>query len=99
MKLAGAGSKFQIFGNQDGRTARGGALDEDEAAYRKLKIQLVPDKTHTGFIINVWITEGGTGSWIVHHVVKNYSYKPTDGIPVDLKYGFAASSGKSIKIL
>ncbi len=97
MKLAGAGSKFQIFGNQDGRTAPGGALDQDEAAYRKLKIQLVPDNTHTGFIINVWITEGANGAGMVHHVVKNYSYKPTDGIPVDLKYGFAASSGVSSK--
>ena len=97
MKLAGAGSKFQIFGNQDGRTAPGGALDQDEAAYRKLKIQLLPNNDHTGFIINVWITEGANGTGIVHHVIKDYHYKPTDGIPVDLKYGFAASSGISAK--
>ncbi len=96
MRLAGAGSKFQIFGNQDGRTAPGGALDQDEPGYRKLKMQLLPNNNKTGFIINVWITEGSKKSaGIVHHVIRNYTYIPTGGIPADLKYGFAANSGNS----
>jgi len=92
MKLAGAGSKFPIFGNQNGRKAAGGALDEDETGYRKLKIELVPNINKTGFIINVWITEGANVKGLVHHLIKNYSYIPTEGIPLDLKYGFAANT-------
>lgn len=95
MKLVGAGSKFQIFGNQNGRTAAGGALDEDETGYRKFKMQILPNDNKTGFIVNVWITEGAKVAGIVHHVIKNYSYMPTKAIPANLKYGFAANSGIS----
>jgi gliding motility-associated-like protein len=92
MKLVGAGSIFSIFGNQNGRKAEGGALDVDEIGYRKLKIELIPNTAKTGFIINVWITEGANIKGLVHHLIKNYSYIPTEGIPLDLKYGFAANN-------
>jgi gliding motility-associated-like protein len=92
MKLAGAGNIFFIPGMQDGRTAPGGSLDPEEIGYRKVKMQMLPNSSGSGFIINVWITEGSTGGPIVHHLIKNYVYTPTDGIPVDLKYGFAAGS-------
>jgi gliding motility-associated-like protein len=95
MKLAGAGNIFFISGMQDGRTAPGGSLGPEETGYRKVKMQMLPNVIGSGFVVNVWITEGSTSGAIVHHVIKNHVYIPTDGIPVDLKYGFAAGSGTS----
>ena len=98
MKIAGAGNKFSVFGSQDGRTFDSGLKNSDVEAYRKAKIELVPLDNKTGYIINVWITEGTKAGEIVHHVIKNYTYVPTEGIPMDLKYGFAANNGNFTNI-
>lgn len=98
MKIVGAGDKFFVFGNQDGRSFEKGLNGMESEAYRKAKIVLVPMNNKPGFIVNVWITEGTKTGGIVHHIIKNYSYMPTDGIPLDLKYGFSASTGNLTNI-
>ena len=53
-----------------------------------------PNSQGTGFIINVWITEGNALGGIVHQVVKDYSFVGTT-LPANLSYGFAGSTGGS----
>lgn len=98
MKVADAGNKFLVFGNRDGRTFDTALKGAEVEGYRKAKIVLVTIKNKPGFIINVWITEESKTGGIIHHVIKNYSYIPTDGVPLDLKYGFAANTENTANI-
>jgi len=93
MAAAGGGSTFSMGGGVNGRT--GGGLSASSSGYRKAKIELLPNGSGTGYVINVWITEGNAGGGTVHHVVTNYSYISTGAIPANLSYGFAASTGGS----
>jgi gliding motility-associated-like protein len=62
--------------------------------YRKAQIELKPNSQGTGFIINVWITEGSISGGLMHHLVKDYAYVGTT-FPANLSYGFAGSTGGS----
>jgi len=53
-----------------------------------------PNGLGTGFIINVWITEGSISGGIVHQLVKDLAYAGTS-VPANLSYGFAGSTGGS----
>ncbi len=94
MAAAGAGNSFQIAGGIDGRTILTG-LTPLHSGYRRAKIDMVPNATNTGFILNVWISEGNPAGAIVHHVIKDYSYIPTGTIPTNLSYGFSAGTGSA----
>jgi len=99
MTAAGAGTAFQIAGMINGRTGNvtgrpQGGLLPTETGYRKAKIELTPNGLGTGFILNVWITEGNAGNSVVHQVVTNYAYIGSS-VPEFLSYGFTASTGGS----
>jgi gliding motility-associated-like protein len=85
---------FTVQGKVDGRSKPGG-LTPTDVGYRKATIELVPNSGLTGFIINVWITEGAPGGAKVHHVIKNREYVSDSPKPAQLSYGFAASTGGS----
>ncbi|WP_305661242.1 gliding motility-associated C-terminal domain-containing protein [Daejeonella sp.] len=91
MALAGAGNVFQIAGGIDGRVS--GNPGNLSPGYRNAKINMVPDSSGSGLKVNVWITEGNSSGGIVHHVIKDYHYVPTNPIPEYLSYGFSAGTG------
>ena len=92
MSAAAAGNTFQISGGIDGRIS--GGLNPSNLGYRRAKIEMIPNQPGTaGFKVNVWITEGNPGGGIVHHVIKNYNYIPTNAVPGQLNYGFSAGTG------
>jgi gliding motility-associated-like protein len=93
MSSAGAGTSFQIAGGINGRTANGLSLTDN--GYRKARIELFPNGSDTGYLLNVWITEGNASGGIEHHVITDFNYIPTDSIPGYLSYGFAGSTGGS----
>ncbi|WP_276349121.1 Ig-like domain-containing protein [Daejeonella sp. JGW-45] len=86
---------FTVQGKVDGRTKGPGGLTPTDLGYRKATIELVPNTGLTGYIINVWITEGAPGGAKVHHVIKNREYISDSPKPAQLSYGFAASTGGS----
>jgi gliding motility-associated-like protein len=91
MTNAGAGNIFQIAGGVDGRlSGTSGALSP---GYRRAKVDLVPDNLGSGFNVNVWVTEGNSSGGIVHHLIRDYHYIPTNPIPEFLSYGFSAGTG------
>lgn len=91
MANGGAGNIFQIAGGIDGRSSGGsGALSP---GYRRAKIDLVPHSLGSGFNVNIWITEGNSSGGVVHHLIKDYLYVPTNPIPEFLSYGFSAGTG------
>lgn len=94
MSAVGAGSPFLIGGNVNGRTGGSTGLSSSMNGYRKAQIELKPNSQGTGFIINVWITEGGITGGFMHHLVKDYAYVGTT-FPANLSYGFAGSTGGS----
>lgn len=93
MVSANAGKQFQLAGGQDGRTAQGGSLDSKESGYRKVRMDMEPNASGTGFKINVYITENTDGILTTHHLIKDFAYTPTNGVPKNLSYGFSASTG------
>lgn len=95
MANAGAGNTFQIAGGIDGRSAGVNGLGPLDPGYRRAKLEMIPNQTGNGFILNVWITEGNPSGPISHHVIKDKSYLPTNSIPAHLSYGFAGTSGGS----
>lgn len=92
MSSAVAGAPFLIAGNVNGRTAGASGLSSTDNGYRKAQIELKPNASGTGFIINVWLTEGSISGGIVHHLVKDYSYVGNT-LPENLSYGFSGSTG------
>jgi hypothetical protein len=91
MANAGAGNIFPIAGGIDGRLSGGsGTLSP---GYRRAKIDLVPHNSVSGYTVNVWITEGNSSGGVVHHLIKDYLYVPTNPIPEFLSYGFSAGTG------
>jgi hypothetical protein len=91
MTNAGAGNIFQIAGGIDGRLYE--ANSALSPGYRRAKIDLVPHSSGSGFNVNVWITEGNSSGVIVHHLIKDYLYVPTNPVPEFLSYGFSAGTG------
>ena len=91
MANAGAGNVFHIAGGINGRTS--GSAGILSPGYRRAKIHLIPHSSGSGFNVNVWITEGNTLGGIVHHLIKNYHYLPTNPTPEFLSYGFSAGTG------
>lgn len=91
MANAGAGNVFQIAGGIDGRIS--GATGILSPGYRSAKINLIPHISGLGFNVNVWITEGTSSGGVVHHLIKDYLYVPTNPIPEFLSYGFSAGTG------
>jgi hypothetical protein len=91
MAAIGAGPVFQVAGGQNGRTAAGGSLDENEAGYRKAKIILEPNGLGTGYKINVYLKLGTELS--ERHIIIDQSYIPHAAIPANLSFGFASSTG------
>jgi gliding motility-associated-like protein len=94
MAALNAGSVFLIGGNVNGRTLGSEGLGITNTGYRKTQIELKPNGLGTGFIINVWITEGSPSGGIVHQLVKDLAYAGTS-VPANLSYGFAGSTGGS----
>jgi hypothetical protein len=84
MSAAGAGSPFQLSGNINGRTAGIAGLDSLKAGFRRIKMDLVPNGLGTGYTVNVWITEGNPSGAVIHHLINNFQYLPTDQIPANL---------------
>jgi gliding motility-associated-like protein len=91
MAAVGSGNIFQIAGGVDGRIS--GTLGNSTPGYRRAKINLVPNLSGSGFIVNIWITEGNSTGGIVHHLINNFNYTPTNPIPELLSYGFSAGTG------
>ncbi|SDN03227.1 gliding motility-associated C-terminal domain-containing protein [Daejeonella rubra] len=91
MAAAGSGNVFQIAGGIDGRVSGNPGISTP--GYRRAKINMVPEISGSGFNINVWITEGNSSGGIVHHLIKDYRYVPTNPIPEFLSYGFSAGTG------
>lgn len=91
MTIAGAGNVFQIAGGIDGRIS--GSAGVLSPGYRRAKINLIPHISGSGFNVNVWVTEGNISGGIVHHLIRDYHYLPTNPIPLFLSYGFSAGTG------
>jgi len=91
MAVAGSGTVFQIAGGVDGRNS--GTTGILSPGYRRAKMNLVPDSSGTEFKVNVWITEGNLSGGVVHHVIKDFNYVPTNPIPEFLSFGFSAGTG------
>jgi len=91
MNSAGAGNVFQIAGGVDGRLS--GSAGVLSPGYRRAKINLIPHISGSGFNVNVWITEGNISGGVVHHLIRDYHYLPTNPAPEFLSYGFSAGTG------
>ncbi|HEY1061660.1 MAG TPA: hypothetical protein VGE44_08235, partial [Daejeonella sp.] len=92
---------FGIRGNVDGRstinpsTRPAGGLLSTESGYRRVKIDLehINNGSINGFRINVYITIGTGTAAEEKHVLVNYDYYGDAERPVNLSYGFGASTG------
>jgi gliding motility-associated-like protein len=91
MTVAGAGNVFQIAGGIDGRIS--GSAGVLSPGYRRVKINLIPHISGSGFNVNVWVTEGNVSGGIMHHLIRDYHYLPTNPTPEFLSYGFSAGTG------
>jgi len=91
MNAIGAGAVFQIAGGQNGRTAVGGSLEDNEAGYRKARIILEPNGLGTGYKVNVYLRLGT--ELTERHIIIDQVYLPHSVLPSNLNYGFASSTG------
>ncbi len=95
---------FPIRGNVDGRltinptTRPAGGLLSTESGYRKVKIDLIHINNGliNGYRINIYITVGTRIT--PDHVLVDYDYYGNADRPLNLSYGFGASTGNKTNI-
>lgn len=100
-ELPNAGRAFSMMGGVDGRNSVSGGpqgLDINDNGFRKARLRLLPVTGQSNvFRVDVWVTEGdpdgdGPNSSEVHHIVQNFNYQPTGPLPLNLGFGFSATT-------